>query len=168
MKSKNKTFPTKEMLLVACPFCGGAAVPDFIEGASYVIKCSACSTRSAHLASASIAIAAWNRRAVMATPPVAVLAAADYAAIIKRYEDTGDQVNADVIRQQMEVASTSLPMPMPVRTWRERINVAADYPLHMPTDVERARVAEIAELRARFALQMDQNAYAGVAIRNGA
>lgn len=89
------------------PFCGGVAVPDFIEGASYVIKCGACSTRSTHQASASIAIAAWNRRAVMAAPSVAALAAADYAAIIKRYEDAGDQVNADIIRKQWEVAQAA-------------------------------------------------------------
>ena len=35
-----------------------------------------------------------------------------------------------------------------IKTWRERINVGADFPLHAPTDVERAMVAEIAELRA--------------------
>jgi hypothetical protein len=35
-----------------------------------------------------------------------------------------------------------------VRTWRERIGVGPDFPLHAPTDVERAMEAEIAELRA--------------------
>jgi hypothetical protein len=35
-----------------------------------------------------------------------------------------------------------------IKTWRQRIGVAVDYPLHLPTDVERAMVAEIAELRA--------------------
>lgn len=35
-----------------------------------------------------------------------------------------------------------------ISTWRERIGQAADFPLHVPTDVERAMVAEIAELRA--------------------
>ena len=35
-----------------------------------------------------------------------------------------------------------------VRTWRARIGVGADFPLHAPTDVERAMEAEIAELRA--------------------
>jgi hypothetical protein len=39
----------------------------------------------------------------------------------------------------------------PVRTWRERIGAAADFPLHAPTDVERAMEAEIAELRALVA-----------------
>lgn len=34
-----------------------------------------------------------------------------------------------------------------VRTWRERIGKAPTYPLHAPNDVERAMVAEIAELR---------------------
>jgi len=36
-----------------------------------------------------------------------------------------------------------------VKTWRERIGQAADFPLHAPTDVERAMEAEIAELRAQ-------------------
>lgn len=35
-----------------------------------------------------------------------------------------------------------------VRTWRQRIGVGADFPLHSPNDVERAMEAEIAELRA--------------------
>jgi Asp-tRNA(Asn)/Glu-tRNA(Gln) amidotransferase A subunit family amidase len=39
--------------------------------------------------------------------------------------------------------------PAPIMTWRERIGVPADYPLHAPTDVERAMEAEIAELRAQ-------------------
>jgi hypothetical protein len=34
-----------------------------------------------------------------------------------------------------------------VRTWRQRIGVGKDWPLHAPNDVERAMVAEIAELR---------------------
>lgn len=34
-----------------------------------------------------------------------------------------------------------------VRTWRQRIGVSKDWPLHAPNDVERAMVAEIAELR---------------------
>jgi hypothetical protein len=37
----------------------------------------------------------------------------------------------------------------PIRTWRERIGQVPDFPLHAPTDVERAMEAEIAELRAR-------------------
>jgi hypothetical protein len=40
---------------------------------------------------------------------------------------------------------------VPVKTWRERIGQAADFPLHAPTDVERAMEAEIAELRACIA-----------------
>jgi hypothetical protein len=35
-----------------------------------------------------------------------------------------------------------------ISTWRERIGQTADFPLHVPTDVERAMVAEIADLRA--------------------
>lgn len=34
-----------------------------------------------------------------------------------------------------------------VKTWRERIGQHPDFPLHAPTDVERAMEAEIAELR---------------------
>lgn len=35
-----------------------------------------------------------------------------------------------------------------ISTWRERIGQPEDFPLHVPTDVERAMVDEIAELRA--------------------
>jgi hypothetical protein len=38
-----------------------------------------------------------------------------------------------------------------IKTWRERIGVAADFPLYAPTEVERAMEAEIAELRASYA-----------------
>lgn len=37
-----------------------------------------------------------------------------------------------------------------VKTWRERIGAGPDFPLHAPNDVERAMVAEIAELRRRI------------------
>jgi hypothetical protein len=43
--------------------------------------------------------------------------------------------------------SACAPTAVPVRTWRQRLGLAADFPLFMPTDVERAMVAEIAELR---------------------
>lgn len=36
-----------------------------------------------------------------------------------------------------------------VKTWRERIGAGPEFPLHAPTDVERAMEAEIAELRAQ-------------------
>lgn len=39
----------------------------------------------------------------------------------------------------------------PIKTWRERIGQPPEYPLHAPTDVERAMEAEIAELRALLA-----------------
>jgi len=35
-----------------------------------------------------------------------------------------------------------------VKTWRERLGFGPDFPLHAPTDVERAMEAEIADLRA--------------------
>lgn len=38
-----------------------------------------------------------------------------------------------------------------IATWRERIGATNDFPLHAPTDVERAMVAEIAALRAELA-----------------
>ena len=36
-----------------------------------------------------------------------------------------------------------------IMTWRERIGQPTDFPLHAPTDVERAMEAEIRELRAQ-------------------
>ena len=36
-----------------------------------------------------------------------------------------------------------------IKTWRERIGAGPDFPVHAPTDVERAMEAEIAELRAQ-------------------
>lgn len=38
-----------------------------------------------------------------------------------------------------------------IRTWRERIGAAPDFPLHAPTSVEQAMVAQIAELEAALA-----------------
>lgn len=38
--------------------------------------------------------------------------------------------------------------PSSVATWRQRIGVDQDYPLDVPTDVERAMVAQIADLEA--------------------
>ena len=43
-----------------------------------------------------------------------------------------------------------------IRTWRERIGQHADFPLHAPTDVERAMEAEIAELRALLSTNMER------------
>jgi hypothetical protein len=44
----------------------------------------------------------------------------------------------------------------PIRTWRERIGQPTDFPLHAPTDVERAMEAEIAELRALLTPNTDR------------
>jgi hypothetical protein len=41
--------------------------------------------------------------------------------------------------------------PAEIRTWRARIRADESFPLHAPTDVEQAMVAEIAELRAAAA-----------------
>lgn len=38
-----------------------------------------------------------------------------------------------------------------MKTWREHAGLPADYELHCPTDVERAMLAEIAELRTAAA-----------------
>lgn len=38
----------------------------------------------------------------------------------------------------------------PIRAWRERLGLPADFPLHVPSNVEWAMEAEIAELRAQF------------------
>ena len=53
-----------------------------------------------------------------------------------------------------------------ISTWRQRIGVGADFPLHVPTDVERAMVAEIAELRAL--VQVHEQSAAGAAPAGGA
>jgi Lar family restriction alleviation protein len=99
--------------LAPCPFCGGAPIPDFIVDSTYLIKCSNCKTRSWFQASAADAVAAWNRRAVkpFVAAPAAVLTDADYAAIVKRYEDAGDVQNADIIRRQWTVARAAGAMP---------------------------------------------------------
>ncbi len=47
-----------------------------------------------------------------------------------------------------DLAANGRAVAAPIRTWRERIGQPADFPLHAPTDVERAMQAEIAELRA--------------------
>lgn len=39
-------------------------------------------------------------------------------------------------------------MSSPIKNWRERIGRSADFPLHNPNDVERAMVAQIADLEA--------------------
>lgn len=54
------TAETKE--LDRCPFCGGEAQDDFIEGVSYIIECFECRAQTGIKDSAAEAIAAWNRR----------------------------------------------------------------------------------------------------------
>jgi Lar family restriction alleviation protein len=49
--------------LLNCPFCGGDAQTDFIEGESYLIECYACRAETGIKDSEEDAIAAWNRRA---------------------------------------------------------------------------------------------------------
>lgn len=45
-----------------CPFCGGQAQTDFIEGESYIIECYVCEARTGNSDGAEAAITAWNRR----------------------------------------------------------------------------------------------------------
>lgn len=47
-----------------------------------------------------------------------------------------------------------------VATWRARIGRSEDFPLHLPTDVERAMEEEIADLRAQLG-QRDAGARTG-------
>ena len=55
---------------------------------------------------------------------------------------------------QMDDASRDT-APAAIMTWRERIGAGPDFPLHAPTDVERAMEAEIAELRAKVAMPVE-------------
>lgn len=98
--------------LAPCPFCSGPGVPDFIVGASYVIKCASCAARTFYQASDAEAVGAWNLRGITVATPA------------------------------------SGPACSRVATWRERIGAGADFPLHVPTNVERAMVAQIADLEA--------------------
>jgi Lar family restriction alleviation protein len=58
--------------LLPCPFCGGDAQTDFIEGESYLIECYACRAETGIKDSEEDAIAAWNRRAALASRPAEV------------------------------------------------------------------------------------------------
>src|SRR3990172_7390809 len=57
------TAPEAERELASCPFCGGEAQTDFIEGESYLIECYGCRAETGIRDSAEEAITAWNRRA---------------------------------------------------------------------------------------------------------
>lgn len=58
--------------LLNCPFCGGDAQTDFIEGESYLIECYACRAETGIKDSEEDAISAWNRRAALASRPAEV------------------------------------------------------------------------------------------------
>lgn len=101
MNQTEKSAIFADGALAPCPFCNGVAITDFIEGASYAIKCTVCRARTTYLASASAAVAAWNQRAVAPfSPPAVRVSDEDYALMVKRYEDAGDVQNADIIRKQ--------------------------------------------------------------------
>lgn len=52
----------QDIELAPCPFCGGEAQTDFIEGESYLIECYACRAETGIKDSEDEAIEAWNRR----------------------------------------------------------------------------------------------------------
>jgi len=56
------THPESQAELAVCPFCGGEAQTDFIEGESYIVECYVCRAETGIKDSAEQAIAAWNRR----------------------------------------------------------------------------------------------------------
>jgi hypothetical protein len=63
------------------------------------------------------------------------------------FQDMG-QYRSALVRHMGNVLRKLAAGQSKVRAWRERMGKPADWPLHAPTDVERAMVAEIAELRA--------------------
>jgi hypothetical protein len=66
------------------------------------------------------------------------------------FQDMG-QYRSALVRHMGNLLRTLAAGQSTVRAWRERMGKPADWPLHAPTDVERAMVAEIAELRATLA-----------------
>lgn len=66
------------------------------------------------------------------------------------FQDLG-QYRSALVRHMGNVLRKLAAGRSTVRAWRERMGKPADWPLHAPTDVERAMVAEIAELRAQQA-----------------
>jgi hypothetical protein len=60
------------------------------------------------------------------------------------------------------MAAGSIPAST-IKTWRERIGVDETFPLHAPTDVERAMVAQIQELEVAVAQQAGATPVAGFA-----
>ncbi|MBD8565064.1 hypothetical protein IFU01_12435 [Oxalobacteraceae sp. CFBP 8763] len=70
------------------------------------------------------------------------------------FQDLG-QYRSALVRHMGNVLRRLATGQSTVRAWRERMGKPADWPLHAPTDVERAMVAEIAELRAQQAAAPD-------------
>jgi len=66
------------------------------------------------------------------------------------FQDMG-QYRGALVRHMDNLLRTLAAGQSNVSTWRERMGKPADWPLHSPTDVERAMVAEVAELRAQQA-----------------
>lgn len=76
-----------------------------------------------------------------------LIASDGYAA---SFQDLG-QYRSALVRHMGNVLRKLAACQSTVRAWRERMGKPANWPLHAPTDVERAMVAEIAELRAQQA-----------------
>jgi len=76
-----------------------------------------------------------------------LIASDGYAA---SFQDMG-QYRSALVRHMGNVLRKLAAGQSTVRAWRERMGKPANWPLHAPTDVERAMVAEIAELRAQQA-----------------
>ena len=60
------------------------------------------------------------------------------------------QYRGELMRHMDNVLRTLPVGQSHVSAWRDRMGKPADWPLHAPTDVERAMVAEIAALRAQL------------------
>jgi hypothetical protein len=71
----------------------------------------------------------------------------------------GRNAAINVVEAMAVAAPPATGAPAAVRTWRERIGADETFPLHVPTDVEQAMVAEIAELRAAAAAAGQQPAF---------
>jgi len=80
--------------LLPCPFCGGDAQTDFIEGESYLIECYACRAETGIKDSEEDAIAAWNRRATEPSPSTAPVEDHVVREVVNRLRDTALEFHA--------------------------------------------------------------------------
>lgn len=97
MSKTNNVDESQLDSLAPCPFCFGPGQSDFIVDTSYIIECYSCGARTDTQDGPEEAVRAWNRRDAQVSDE-------DFAAIVKSYEDAGDEVNADIIRRQWAAA----------------------------------------------------------------